>query len=158
MSIYTRKGDHGSTSLATGERVPKCDDRVEAYGTLDELSAFIGVLQDSGTWTDDQQALFHEIQVNLLTIEGNIAGYEGATLPEDATSHLEQVIDALDNPPLKRFVIPGGNLTASYCHVCRTVCRRAERQAVKIAASEENLKYVNRLSDYFFELGRFLCR
>ncbi len=122
------------TSLATGERVPKCDDRVEAYGTLDELSAFIGVLKDSGTWSDEQLSFLTEIQRNLQILCVRFAGYNKISFPEDAVAEIEQKIDAMALPPLREFIIPGGNLAASYCHVCRTICRRAERLAVKINA------------------------
>lgn len=154
MAIYTHKGDEGMTSLATGERVPKCDDRVEAYGTLDELSAFIGVLKDSGSWPDGQLSFLTEIQRNLQILCARFAGYDKISLPEDAADKIEQEIAAMNLPTLKEFIIPGGNLVASYCHVCRTICRRAERMAVKINADVADVRYLNRLGDYFFELGR----
>lgn len=154
MAIVTHTGDEGMTSLATGKRVPKCDDRVEAYGMLDELSAFIGVLKDSGTWSDEQLSFLTEIQRNLQILCARFAGYEKISLPKDAADMIEQAIDAMNLSPLKEFIIPGGNLAASYCHVCRTVCRRAERLAVKIGAESTDLKYLNRLGDYFFGLGR----
>lgn len=142
------------TSLATGERVPKCDDRVEAYGTIDELSAFIGVLKDSGSWTEEQLSFLTEIQRNLQILCARFAGYKKIALQEDAAAEIEQEIAAMNLPTLKEFIIPGGNLVASYCHVCRTICRRAERMAVKINADVADVRYLNRLGDYFFELGR----
>lgn len=154
MAIYTHTGDEGMTSLATGERVPKCDDRVEAYGTLDELSAFIGVLKDSGTWTEEQLSFLTEIQKNLQILCARFAGYKKISLQEDAAAEIEQEIAAMNLPTLKEFIIPGGNLVASYCHVCRTICRRAERMAVKINVDVADVRYLNRLGDYFFELGR----
>lgn len=154
MTIFTHTGDEGMTSLATGERVPKCDDRVEAYGTLDELSAFIGVLKDSGTWTEEQLSFLTEIQRNLQILCARFAGYKKISLQEDAAAEIEQEIAAMNLPTLKEFIIPGGNLVASYCHVCRTICRRAERMAVKINADVADVRYLNRLGDYFFELGR----
>lgn len=154
MTIFTHTGDEGMTSLATGDRVPKCDDRVEAYGTLDELSAFIGVLKDSGAWSDEQLSFLTEIQRNLQILCARFAGYNKISFPEDAVAEIEQKIDAMALPPLKEFIIPGGNLAVSYCHVCRTICRRAERLAVKIGARGKDLKYLNRVGDYFYELGR----
>lgn len=154
MTIFTHTGDEGMTSLATGERVPKCDDRVEAYGTLDELSAFIGVLKDSGTWTEEQLSFLTEVQRNLQILCARFAGYKKISLQEDAAAEIEQEIAAMNLPTLKEFIIPGGNLVASYCHVCRTICRRAERMAVKINADVADVRYLNRLGDYFFELGR----
>lgn len=156
MAINTHTGDEGMTSLVTGERVLKCDDRVEAYGTLDELSAFIGVLKDSGTWSDEQLSFLTEIQRNLQILCARFAGYNKISFPEDAVAEIEQKIDAMPLPPLRAFIIPGGNLAASCCHVCRTICRRAERLAVKINADVTDVRYLNRLGDYFFELGRHL--
>lgn len=156
MPIFTHTGDEGMTSLATGERVLKCDDRVEAYGTLDELSAFIGVLKDSGMWTEEECIFLTEIQKKLHVLCARFAGYDKISLPQDAVVKIEQTISAMALPPLKEFVIPGGNLVASYCHVCRTICRRAERLAVRINADVADVRYLNRLGDYFFELGRLL--
>ena len=154
MPIYTHTGDEGMTSLATGERVSKCDDRVEAYGTLDELSAFIGVLKDTGSWSEEQLAFLTGIQKNLQVLCSRFAGYDMVALPSDAVLVLESAIDSFGLPPLTEFILPGGNLVASYCHFCRTICRRAERLAVKIGADAFDLRYLNRLSDYFFGLGR----
>lgn len=159
MSISTKKGDEGMTSLIGGQRVKKCDDRVEAYGTIDELSAFIGVLHDSLLAGDQTKEFLMQIQRNLFTIEAVLASPGDPTFPhlsEDALTQLEKGIMAIENglPPLREWVIPGGNVTASYCHVCRTVCRRAERHAVKIGADGVELAYLNRLSDYFFVLAR----
>ena len=156
MPIYTHTGDEGMTSLATGERVLKCDDRVEAFGTLDELSAFIGVLKDSGTWSIDQLSFLTEMQRNLQILCARFAGYDIIPFPEDVVVEIEHKIDAMALPTFKEFIIPGGNLAASYCHICRTICRRAERMAVRIGASGTDLEYLNRLGDYFFELGRYL--
>lgn len=154
MTIFTHRGDEGMTSLATGERVLKCDDRVEAYGTLDELSAFIGVLKDSRMWTEEERLVLTEIQKNLQVLCARFAGYDKISLPEDAVAKIEQIISTMALPPLMQFVIPGGNLVASYCHVCRTICRRAERLAVRINADVADVRYLNRLGDYFFELSR----
>lgn len=161
MSVTTKKGDKGETSLIGGQRVLKCDDRVEAYGSVDELSAFIGVLYDSLPGEDKTRTFLMQIQRNLFTMEAVFAFPGEPTFPrlaERALTELETEIKAIESelPPLREWVIPGGNMAASNCHVCRTVCRRAERQAVKIGADGIELAYLNRLSDYFFELARLL--
>ena len=167
---YTKTGDEGKTSLIGGLRVAKYDDRVEAYGTVDELSAFIGVLQDQEGITAEQKVVFETIQNKLFTIESHFALDENSDvkkmipiLSPDDVAFLEHEIDVMNEqlPELKSFVIPGGNLKASHAHVCRTVCRRAERQGWRLASQHPveplNLKYLNRLSDYFFVLARFFC-
>lgn len=160
MSIITKTGDEGMTSLIGGGRVLKCDERVEAYGTVDELSAFIGVLYDTLCEAETgTKALLMEIQQQLLIVEAVFAcPDEGCIsgLKPDALALLENQARELEKslPPFNAFVIPGGNLAASYCHVCRTICRRAERMAVKIGAKGLELKYLNRLSDFFFLLAR----
>ena len=162
MAVYTKKGDRGDTSLIGGERVRKCDARVEAYGTLDELSAFVGVLHDQCADNAELQAKLMHIQRNLFTVEAVLACSESHTvegLKKEEVKGLELAIDAIEKllPPLRSWVIPGGDLAASYCHVCRTICRRAERRAVEIGATGTELQYLNRLSDYFFVLARKLA-
>lgn len=165
---YTRTGDEGKTSLIGGLRVPKYDDRVEAYGTVDELSAFIGVLNDQEGIADELKSVLGIIQNKLFTLESHFALDENSevkkmipVLATEDVAFLEHEIDVMNAqlPELKSFVIPGGNLKASYAHVCRTVCRRAERQGWRLAAQHPidlvDLKYLNRLSDYFFVLARF---
>ena len=165
---YTKTGDEGKTSLIGGLRVPKYDDRVEAYGTVDELSAFIGVLYDQEGVTAEQRAVLDTVQNKLFTIESHFALDENSevkkmipVLTADDVAFLEHEIDTMNAilPELKSFVIPGGNLKASHAHVCRTVCRRAERQGWRLASQHPidtiDLKYLNRLSDYFFVLARF---
>jgi cob(I)alamin adenosyltransferase len=160
MSVTTKKGDGGMTSLIGGRRVLKCDDRVEAYGTVDELSAFIGVLHDILPEDEGgQKAFLMEIQKSLLTVEAILACPEEGRMPHldaSALAAVEERAVALEKalPPFRTFILPGGNLAASYCHVCRTVCRRAERMAVKLGAQGVELQYLNRLSDYFFLLAR----
>ena len=150
------------TSLFGGQRVKKCDDRVEAYGTVDELSAFIGVLHDVLPNSEERaKALLMDVQRHLLTIEAVFACPEEGSFPglkQEAIELVESNEVELEAamPPFKAFVIPGGNLASSYSHVCRTICRRAERQAVKIGAKGVELQYLNRLSDYFFLLARKL--
>ena len=165
---YTKTGDEGKTSLIGGLRVAKYDDRVEAYGTVDELSAFIGVLYDQEGVTAEMCTVLDVVQNKLFTIESHFALDENSEVkkmipvltPEDV-AFVEHEIDVMNVqlPELKSFVIPGGNLKASYAHVCRTVCRRAERQGWRLAAQHPidslDLKYLNRLSDYFFVLARY---
>lgn len=165
---YTKTGDEGMTSLIGSKRVPKYDERVETYGTVDELSAFIGVLYDLDNVPVSVQSVLDVIQNKLFTLESHFAmdcdsevsKMIPPLLAEDV-SFLENEIDKMNEqlPELKAFVIPGGNLKASYCHVCRTVCRRAERQAWRMSkdfsVAEIDLKYLNRLSDFFFVLARF---
>ena len=165
---YTKTGDKGTTSLIGGKRVPKFDDRVEAYGTVDELSAYIGVLNDLEGVSEEIRAVLGVIQQKLFTLESHFALDKSSEvskmipLLEDAdVAFLEGHIDQMNVvlPELRAFVIPGGNLRASVSHVCRTVCRRAERQGWRLASHEEvdaiDLKYLNRLSDYFFVLARY---
>lgn len=167
---YTRTGDEGKTSLIGGLRVAKFDDRVEAYGSVDELSAFVGVLYDQEGVSVDMKTVLNNIQNKLFTIESHFALDENSevkkmmpVLTVEDVAFLEHEIDVMNEqlPELKSFVIPGGNLKASYAHVCRTICRRAERQGWRLAAEHPidtlNLKYLNRLSDYFFVLARFFA-
>lgn len=164
MKIYTKTGDKGTTSLVNGTRVGKDDVRLEAYGTLDELSAFVAVLMDS---TEQYQELFQGIQKKLMVAECLLATDEGCELKKqlpqltDAdVEHLEKCIDAMNAelPALNSLIIPGGNILASRCHVCRTVCRRAERAVVRMNREHEVcdvvLRYLNRLSDLFFVMSR----
>lgn len=163
--IYTKTGDGGQTSLIGGERVPKYHERIEAYGTVDELNSFVGLVRDS---LEDAhiRAVLLEIQDRLFTIESLLAAISNdsfASLPiivEDDVLHLENEIDWMNEslPALTAFILPGGNLPSSYAHVARTVCRRAERLMVKINRNTSMdvlcVKYVNRLSDYLFVLSR----
>lgn len=161
MKIYTKTGDKGMTSLVGGKRVEKDDARVEAYGTLDELQSFVGMLASA---TDEVQ--LEDIQRVLFKIGGYLA-YEDATsagVTDEMIAQLEQKIDRLSEelPPLRTFIIPGGTMAASICHVCRTVCRRAERRmttlrrTIDVELDDNAFIYINRLSDYFFLLARKL--
>ena len=137
MKVYTKGGDKGSTSLIGGERVSKCDVRVEAYGTVDELTAFTALLADKLARCDalaGSVAELRRIESQLMTVQALLAvgdGGEGkvAPLPAEAAQYLEQAIDAMQEclPAITKFTIPGGDERISMCHVCRTVCRRAER-------------------------------
>ncbi len=164
MKVYTKTGDKGTTSLVNGTRVGKDDVRLEAYGTLDELSAFIAVLMDS---TDKYNDVFKRIQERLLVAECLLATDETSELrkqlpqmEESDVEGLERFIDEMNEglKPLNSLIIPGGNLMASKCHVCRTVCRRAERAVVRMSRQHDVnpviMRYLNRLSDMFFVMSR----
>lgn len=166
--VYTKTGDAGMTSLIGGERVKKYDDRVEVYGTVDELSSFVGLLMDTEGVGEDQRMDLMEIQKDLFTMESHFAMEAGSevskmipVLEEGDVEFLEGKIDLMNGelPELKAFVIPGGNKLSSMAHVCRSVCRRAERRAWLLASHEDvndlDLRYLNRLSDYFFVLARY---
>ena len=164
MKVYTKTGDNGTTSLVNGTRVGKDDLRLEAYGTLDELSAFIAVLMDS---TDRFNDVFKRIQERLLVAECLLATDETSELrkqlpqmEESDVEGIEKFIDEMNETlqPLNSLIIPGGNLLASKCHVCRTVCRRAERAVVRMSRLHDVnpviMRYLNRLSDMFFVMSR----
>lgn len=166
-NIYTRSGDEGTTSLVGGARVPKTDARLEAYGTLDELNAQIGLL--STVCPDEAcahmlQAVQHDL-FDLGTLlatpaaeRHKVAAY---AIGPERVSALEEAIDHLQTrlPALHAFVLPGGCAAAARAHVCRTVCRRAERRILSLEAAQRPeptaLAYVNRLSDYLFVLARY---
>lgn len=162
--IYTRTGDDGSTGLGDGTRVPKDHLRVEAYGTVDELNAQVGLLRAELGAQHPAQAFLEGVQHDLFDLGGElcIPGY--TLLGADTVTLCEGAIDALnaDLPPLKDFILPGGNRAAAVAHVARTVCRRAERCVYTLSQQEplngEGLKYLNRLSDYLFVLARVLAR
>jgi cob(I)alamin adenosyltransferase len=167
--IYTRTGDDGTTSLGNNERRKKYDLRVDAYGTLDEVNAVIGLVR---LHTADDAALdpaLARIQNDLFDVEADLClsekGPGGArlTVTDTQVAWLEQEIDRLnaDLAPLRSFILPGGTPAAAYMHLARTVCRRAERIMVELGdqpgehVSAPSLKYVNRLSDFLFVAGRF---
>lgn len=170
MKVYTRTGDKGTTSLVGGERVFKTDERVEAYGTVDELMAFTALLGDtlrSEAVLAPQVDELNRIECRLMTVAALLAaGSEGADkvapLDPEAVGWLERRIDAMQAvvPEIARFTVPGGHPAVSMSHVCRTVCRRAERAALradaKYGTDAGSLAYLNRLSDYFYLLGRLL--
>lgn len=168
MKIYTKTGDKGETSLLGGKRVSKDDVRIESYGTIDELNAHIGLLI-SEISNDKMIAHLERIQSLLFTIGSYLAAEsdDHPSLPildESFVIDLETAIDTMDKElePMKSFILPSGSKAISQCHVCRTVCRRAERRiiAAEIATSNAGLivKIVNRLSDYFFVLGRMIAK
>ena len=169
MKIYTKKGDSGNTGLIGGTRVPKSSLRIEAYGTIDELNSWIGVMRDQPIDAQYKPQLI-EIQDRLFTIGSSLASdpeKSNMKIPDllDADiERLEQWMDEMDAqlPEMRFFVLPGGNQAVSFCHVTRCVCRRAERIIVDLNAhdfvAEMVMKYVNRLSDYLFVLSRKIAQ
>ncbi|MEP7251067.1 MAG: cob(I)yrinic acid a,c-diamide adenosyltransferase [Ginsengibacter sp.] len=168
QKIYTKTGDDGSTSLIGGTKLLKSDLRIEAYGTVDELNSFIGLVGDHSSIADTKSAL-KEIQDRLFTIGSSLAcdpnkntGMHIPDLHESDVTLLESKMDAMneDLPIMKHFVLPGGDPAVSVTHIARCVCRRAERCCVRLKTVDESvspliIKYLNRLSDYLFVLARF---
>lgn len=178
--VYTKTGDNGTTSLVGGRRVKKYDRRVEAYGTVDELNSHIGLLAemvynesvDLGADTREKyEASYRQLKKTqnnlfvvqtLLATEDEIVYQKLPQLSEESVAEMEHWIDEMDAqlPKLSSFVIPGGNQASAEAHVCRTVCRRAEREIVRLA-EKENIedkikRYLNRTSDYLFVLSRYI--
>ena len=159
--IYTRTGDDGTTGLSGGKRVTKTHPRIEAMGDVDELNACIGLVL-----TEALPAAIHktlsEIQNRLLNMGGELSAPDMQLVSEQHVTELETELDLLNQelPPLKEFVLPGGTHAAAYCHLARTVCRRAERRICLLHETESLspalLQYINRLSDYLFVLSRSL--
>lgn len=180
--IYTKTGDKGTTSLVGGRRVKKCDPRVEAYGSVDELNAHVGLLAEmlrkmsaDHRRNTESRSRFGEccrqlkiIQNRLFVVQTLLATEDGVMykkLPQLEPSSVEEVegwIDSMDGclPKLNSFVIPGGSVAAAQAHVARTVCRRAERMTVRLADEEKIeeilMKFINRTSDYLFVLSRYI--
>jgi cob(I)alamin adenosyltransferase len=170
--VYTRRGDAGETSLAGGQRLPKNDLRIEAYGTVDELNSFIGLARESARELAELYTILGRVQHELFNLGSLLA-----TMPEDLhpkqaritaadSEQLEREIDRMNEglPPLRSFVLPGGSRLNAELHICRTVCRRAERTLVALAerdrvdnghVDEDSLKYLNRLSDALFVWSRW---
>ena len=172
MKIYTKNGDRGKTSLIGGRKVSKHDLQVEAYGSIDELNSFMGLLKDYSKNDEINQVLF-KVQLKLFTIGSilaqentstNSAILEKLNISAKDTNFIELQIDKLEKklPKLSKFIIPGGHKLVSYCHVSRSICRRAERKITKLSDSvklDSNiLPYINRLSDFLFVLSRHLSK
>jgi cob(I)alamin adenosyltransferase len=175
--IYTKSGDHGQTSLVGGQRVPKDTLRIESYGTVDELNAVIGLVRKANQDEAGPDEARARIDTILQRVQNELfnLGSLLATLPEDLSPKqprvearhieaLEREIDDMNEhlPPLRSFTLPGGGWVSSYLHLARTVCRRAERVLVSLMAAEpvdeQALKYLNRLSDFLYVLGRWNVR
>jgi len=169
--IYTKTGDKGGTSLIGGVRVPKSHIRIESYGTVDELNSFLGMVNDLCANAQITESL-REIQDRLFTIGSSLATDPGKEvkmklpgLHDEDITWLENKIDEMEAvlPEMRSFILPGGNLASSTCHVARCVCRRAERICVAMQEHNEQvhpivIQYLNRLSDYLFVLARYISR
>lgn len=168
--IYTKTGDKGQTSLIGGTRVPKYHERIEAYGTLDELNSFLGLIRDQTENAVLKNSII-EIQDRIFTAESLLAADPSAEvrnlpkLSDDDILFLEKQIDIMNEvlPPITKFILPGGHVSVSFCHVARTVCRRAERLTIRLVELNPEtyqgdlvVKYLNRLSDYLFVLARWV--
>jgi cob(I)alamin adenosyltransferase len=167
--IYTKTGDSGKTSLIGGTKVPKSHIRIQSYGTVDELNAFTGLLRDQLSDAHSRELLL-EIQDRLFTIGSSLAcdpvkeiAMKIPDLKESDILLLEDEIDRMNDklPEMKSFILPGGHVSVSTAHICRTICRRAERLIVELDEKEQLdqpliIKYLNRLSDYFFVLARWI--
>ena len=178
MKIYTGTGDRGKTSLFSGERVAKSDRRIAAYGDIDELNSFLGALAaDLAEKSPDLAGKLQQIQADLFQLSAILATSSDspameslAEITDSQITELEQTVDQLDAPlpPLSGFILPGGQPTAAWAHICRTVCRRAERNIKRIEDEYVGSKtfrqfqlvlvYLNRLSDYLFVLARHCNR
>jgi cob(I)alamin adenosyltransferase len=169
MKIYTKTGDTGKTSLIGGKRVLKSDGRIEAYGTVDELVAYCGLLRDS-LHEEHYREILIIVQDRLMVAASHLAA-DGAEFEKDLPKIyekdvviLEKEIDGMEEQlePLHSFVLPGGHTTVSHCHIARTICRRAERKTILLAETTHIdplvIKYLNRLSDYLFVLSRLISK
>jgi cob(I)alamin adenosyltransferase len=175
MKIYTKTGDQGETSLFGGQRVLKSHERVEAYGSLDELNAHVGYLRDIIS-SEIHKNFLEQIQQNLFVIGSHMATPPESeklksgqsrlkirTIKTEDIELIEKEIDKLNEvlPPMTHFILPGGHPQVSYCHIVRTMCRKSERKCVKLGQTSpvdtQIITYLNRLSDYFFVLARKLA-
>jgi cob(I)alamin adenosyltransferase len=165
MKIYTRTGDQGLTSLFGGKRVSKADLRIDTYGTVDELNSWIGLIRDQPV-NDQRKDFLIFLQDRLFTTGSILATEPGNTkvkIPSLTASDIKSIeaeIDKMDGElePMRSFILPGGHQSVSFCHVARTVCRRAERLTIALNSSEPVdefvIQFLNRLSDYLFVLAR----
>ena len=169
FKVYTKTGDNGITSLVSGKRVPKHDIRIKAYGTIDELIAWLGLIRDTTNF-DYAIVPLVRIQKQLMTVASQLAAESQEDFPKNLTplqpeevQFIEHEIDQLTEklPPLRNFIIPGGHVLISYTHLARSVCRRAERYVTELdhqaPVSATLIAYINRLSDYFFTLSRMFA-
>lgn len=166
--IYTKTGDDGTTSLASGQRVSKTDARLEAYGTADELNSFVGLLraQVAKMTCDDAESLaaideqLDWVQILLFDLGAELSEAPGDWVTDEDAHRLEEWIDRMQGElePLRSFILPGGNEPVSMAHVCRTVTRRLERRMIEMDAKKAAIRTINRLSDYFFVLSRMLAK
>jgi cob(I)alamin adenosyltransferase len=169
VKIYTKTGDKGTTALFGGRQVSKADDRINAYGTVDELNSYIGLLRDQEINANRKDELV-EIQDRLFTLGSILATEPGndkvkvPKLHEEDVLFLELKIDKMNEllPDMRHFVLPGGHQSVSFCHIARCVCRRSERLTISLSneadVAEIVIKYLNRLSDYLFVLSRMMTQ
>lgn len=164
MKIYTKTGDKGQTSLASGQKVTKADPRVELYGSCDELNSMIGAAVSFLAESSDLSAALNQIQNTLFELGSELAGYrppgQDSILNSDDVQFLEQEMDTLSEklPKMKCFILPGGNQSSAFLHCARTICRRLERIMVKEQETnyqQTSLIYINRLSDFLFIAARY---
>lgn len=184
MAIYTKTGDDGTTSLASGQRVSKTDLRLETYGTADELNSFVGLLraqvaemacgeEAKGDKAKGEKAKGDEakgdkaideqldwVQILLFDLGAELSEAPGEWVTDEDAHRLEQWIDQMqaELEPLRSFILPGGNQPVAMAHVCRTVTRRLERRMIEMKAKKASIRTINRLSDYFFVLSRWLAK
>ena len=169
MAIYTKTGDKGETGLANGQRISKADARIEAYGTVDELNSWIGLLRAGVTVSGERLAVSGEkltvsgeqlawIQNRLFNLGAALSLAPGEWIGEADVKQLEAWIDAMqaEVPPMRAFILPAGNETMARCHVSRTICRRAERRMIALGCDDIAMQFMNRLSDYLFVLARYV--
>lgn len=160
MKIYTRTGDAGQTSIIGGQRLPKDSPRIEAYGTIDELNSFLGLLASSSSCQGPQRRIIELIQNRLFNLGAYLAGASKTGITAEDIKTLETSIDEMDHqlPPQHSFFLPGGCTLAARAHIARTVCRRAERRMVTLSRqmtiAPETITFVNRLSDWLFTFSR----
>ncbi|MBF0279135.1 MAG: cob(I)yrinic acid a,c-diamide adenosyltransferase [SAR324 cluster bacterium] len=172
--VYTKSGDKGETGLVGGRRIPKTDSRIEAYGTIDELMSVIGIARcfnnqkEASIRRDKFEVILQAIQQKLFDIGSELATYPGDEYEGQVKAQssdvkwLEEVIDAMNAElsPLRSFILPGGSPLNAYLHQARTVCRRAEREAIRLSEKESTgeiiIPYLNRLSDALFVFGRWV--
>lgn len=167
MKIYTKTGDSGTTSLFGGKRLGKDDMRIESYGTIDELNSFIGVVISQMN-DEEHKSILLNVQNRLFDI-GSVLACDpekpllNSDIQESDILLLENAMDNMENSlePLRNFILPGGSTAIGFAHVCRTVCRRAERRVISLSRESKVdpviIKYLNRLSDYFFILSRYMA-
>ncbi len=162
MAIYTRTGDTGTTSLFGGKRVLKCEELVDAYGSIDELNSWVGLISSQFTVHSSQKFL-KSIQSDLFTIGSTLAGWNGdLTILDLRVKEMQKQINEMEEklPALKNFILPGGSADGARIHLARSICRRVERQVVALSQKQKVdpriIKYLNRLSDLFFMLARFI--
>ncbi len=162
MKIYTRTGDAGTTSIVGGSRLPKDAPRIEAYGTIDELNSYLGLIVSDTATPAPERSLLIKVQNTLFNIGGYLAGMPDPGVTDLDIKELEDSVDSMDRqlPPLHNFILPGGTKLAAHAHVARTICRRAERRIIALAADMElspvMMAFINRLSDWLYIFARYV--